>query len=70
MDFSETVIAASVKPCIVHVIVLDILFKHALQPSTLGLDFTLELISCDFTSSQALFTSVVLINQNNRKLIG
>ena len=38
--FSEAVIALSVRPCIV--IVLDILFKHALWPSALDLYIALE----------------------------
>ena len=49
VHFSEVLIAVNVKPCIV--IVLDILFKHALWPGALHLDFMLEWLCCDFTSS-------------------
>ena len=43
---SEVVIAASVKPCIV--IVLNILFKHALWPGALDLDLALQWLCHDF----------------------
>ena len=51
--FSEAVITASVKPCIVNV--LDILFKHALWPGALDLDFTLLWCCHDFTWSLAFY---------------
>ena len=49
--FSAAVIAANVKPCIL--MVPAILFKHALRPGVLDLDFTLQGLCHDFTSSLA-----------------
>ena len=46
VHFSEAVIAASVKPCIL--IFLDILFKHALWLRALDLEFMLEWLCHDF----------------------
>ena len=52
MHFFEAALAASLKPCIV--IVLDILFKHTLWSCALDLDFMLQWLCYDFTSSLAL----------------
>ena len=52
MCFSEVVIAASVKLGIV--VVCNIIFKHALRPGALDLDFMLEWLCHDFKSSLSL----------------
>ena len=55
VNFFEALIAGSVKPCVI--IVLNILFKHALWTGALDLDFVLERHCHEFTSSIELFTS-------------
>ena len=57
--FCEVMIAVSVKPCIVTV--LDILFKHALWPVVLNLDYMLQWLSWLYVdSSIKLHFSVVV----------
>ena len=52
MCFSEAVIGVSVKPCIVDV--CKIIFKHALWPDALDLDFALQGLCHEFKSSLSL----------------
>ena len=61
MCFLIGVITLIVKPCVV--IVLDIIYKQALGSSALDLDFTLQWLCHDFTSSPAfkyIFSEVVI----------
>ena len=66
--FSQAVIAASVKPCIV--IVCKIIFKHALWPGVLDLEFALHWLCHGFKSSIIkLCFSAAVINANVKPCI-
>ena len=69
MCFLVGVIAMIVKPCIV--IVLDIIYKQALGSSALDLDFMLQWLCHDFTSSPAfknIFSEVTSDSRESQTL--